>query len=65
MASKLPVIKANTAKTNIDKMKIIAKKHKRTVAKELEMLIENHIEFYEKEHGEIILDSEIKQQEQI
>lgn len=53
MPSKLPIIKANTTQENINKMKVIANSNKRSVAKELEWLIENHIQNYEKEHGEI------------
>ena len=53
MPSNLPIIKTNTTYTNISKMKVIAKAHKRSVAKELEYLIEKHIEEYEAEHGEI------------
>ncbi len=53
MASKLPVIKANTTQENIDKMKVIAEKNKRSMAKELELIVEKHIKEYEKEHGEI------------
>lgn len=53
MPSKLPIIKANTTQENINKMKVIADTNKRSVAKELEWLIENHIKNYEKEYGEI------------
>lgn len=53
MPSKLPVIKANTTPENISKMAVIAKANKRSVAKELEWLIERHIAEYEKENGEI------------
>lgn len=53
MPSKLPVIKANTTQENIVKMKTIAKYNKRSVAKELEYLIEKHIEEFEEKHGEI------------
>ena len=49
MASKLPVIKANTTQENIDKMKVIAEKNKRSMAKELELIGEKHIKEYEKE----------------
>ena len=49
MPSNLPIIKTNTTYTNISKMKVIAKAHKRSVAKELEYLIEKHIEEYEAE----------------
>ena len=53
MPSKLPVIKANTTDENIIKMKTIAKYNKRSMAKELEMIVEEHIKEFEKEHGEI------------
>lgn len=55
MPSKLPIIKANTTQENIDKMKVIAGSNKRSVAKELEWLIERHIKEYESENGEIKL----------
>lgn len=53
MPSKLPVIKANTTPENIEKMRVIASANKRSIAKELEWLIERHIAEYESEHGEI------------
>lgn len=53
MPSKLPIIKANTTEENIIKMKAIAKENKRSLAKELEYIIEKHIDDYEQEHGEI------------
>lgn len=53
MPSKLPVIKANTSEDNIIKMKTIAKYYKRSLAKELEYIVEKHIEEFEKEHGKI------------
>ena len=55
MASKLPVIKANTQQININKMKYIAETNKRSLAKELEYIVEQHIKNYEAEHGEIIV----------
>lgn len=55
MPSRLPIIKANTNQENIDKMKIIAERNKRSLAKELEFIIEKHIREYETENGEIIL----------
>lgn len=55
MPSKLPIIKANTTQENIEKMKVIASANKRSVAKELEWLIERHIAEYEAENGEIVL----------
>lgn len=57
MASRLPIIKANTKQENIDKMKFIAEQNKRSMAKELELIVEKHIKEYEKEHGEITLKS--------
>lgn len=56
MPSKLPIIKANTSQENIDKMKFIAKSNKRSMAKELELLIEIHIKEYESLHGEIQIE---------
>ena len=57
MSSNLPVIKANTKQINIDKMKYIAKANKRSLARELELIVENHITEYEAQHGPIRLDS--------
>lgn len=53
MPSSLPVIKVRTNEDNVVKMKTIAKYNKRSVSKEIETLIENHINEFEKEHGEI------------
>lgn len=53
MPSKLPIIKANTSEENIIKMKTIARYNKRSLAKEIEYIIEKHISEFEKEHGEI------------
>ncbi len=53
MPSKLPVIKANTSDENIIKMKTIARYNKRSLAKELEFIVEKHIAEFEQEHGEI------------
>lgn len=53
MPSKLPIIKANTSSDNIIKMKTIAKYNKRSLAKELEYIVEKHIKEFEAEHGEI------------
>lgn len=63
MPSKLPIIKANTSQTNIDKMKYIAEKNKRSLAKELEFIIEKHIEEFEIEHGNIPIDETLKKEE--
>lgn len=53
MPSKLPVIKANTTENNIIKMKFIAKFNKRSLAKELEYIVEEHIKEFESKNGEI------------
>lgn len=53
MPSNLPIIKANTKQINIDKMKYIAKMNKRSLARELELIVESHIEAYEAQHGPI------------
>lgn len=53
MPSKLPIIKANTSDENIIKMKAIAKHNKRSLAKEVEYIVEKHISEFEQEHGEI------------
>ena len=56
MPSNLPILKTNTTKENIEKMKIIAKANKRSLAKELEFITELHIKEYESVHGEIKLE---------
>lgn len=53
MPSKLPIIKANTSDENIIKMKTIARHNKRSLAKEVEYIVEKHISEFEREHGEI------------
>lgn len=58
MPSKLPIIKANTSQENINKMKYIARMNKRSMAKELELLIEIHIKEYESLHGEIKIEEQ-------
>ncbi len=50
-----PQLKTYTSKTNVEKMKIIAHNNKRAVSKELEYIVEKHIEEYESEYGEIII----------
>lgn len=37
-------------------MKVIAENNKRSLAKELELIVENHIKEYEAKHGEIIIE---------
>lgn len=53
MPSTLPVLRMRTCEDNIIKIKTIAKFHKRSVSKELEMILEQYIAEFEKEHGEI------------
>lgn len=53
MPSKLPIIKANTSSENIMKMKAIARYNKRSLAKEVEYIVEKHISEFEQEQGEI------------
>lgn len=53
MPSDLPVIRTRTNQENIDKIKFIAEYNKRSLAKELELIIEQHIAEFEEIHGEI------------
>ncbi len=48
---------------NFDKIKIISDKNKRSIAMQIELLIENCISEYEKQYGEIIIsqDTSIEQ----
>lgn len=48
MPSKLSVIRTYTTQENIDKLKFIAQYNKRSLAKELELIIEKHIVEFEK-----------------
>lgn len=45
-------------KGSMDKLRVIAKKHSRSVNKEIEYLVNCHIETYEKEYGEIVVPKE-------
>lgn len=42
----------------LDKVRYIAKKNKRSINKEIEFVMNEHIEEYEKQHGEISLPLE-------
>lgn len=53
MPSNLPVLRMRTNDENIIKIKTIAKYNKRSVSKEMEMILEKHITEFEKEHGKI------------
>lgn len=58
MASNLPQFTFRTDRKILDKLKYIADDNFRTVNKELEMLAIQHIQEYEAEHGEIVIQSE-------
>lgn len=58
MPSNLPKFTLRTDKVTLYKLHYIADDNFRTLNKELEMLIQNYIAAYEKEHGEIILPEE-------
>ncbi|OUQ20189.1 hypothetical protein B5E84_05520 [Lachnoclostridium sp. An14] len=53
MPSTLPVIKVRTDEENLIKIKTIAKFNKRSVSKEIEKLIEDHIASFEQTYGKI------------
>lgn len=53
MPSDLPIIKVRTQNENIIKMKTIAKYNNRSLSKEVEKLILDHIDDFETEHGKI------------
>lgn len=42
----------------LEKLRLIAQKNSRSINKELEYLVNRHIEAYEKEHGEIAVPKE-------
>lgn len=56
MPSSLPVIKVRTNEDNVVKIKTIAKYNNRSVSKEIEQLIEEHISQFETEHGKIDIE---------
>ena len=58
MPSKKPIMRANTEQWIIDKMKYIAEKNSRSLAKEIEYLCKKHIDQYEADHGEIKITEE-------
>lgn len=53
MPSELPIIKVRTPNDNIIKMKTIAKYNNRSLSKEVEKLILDHIDDFEAKHGKI------------
>lgn len=48
-----PQLKTYTTEENRQKFKYIAEQNKRNISKELEYLVEKHIQEYEAEHGKI------------
>lgn len=42
----------------LEKLRLIAQKNSRSINKELEYLVNRHIDAYEKEHGEIAVPKE-------
>lgn len=55
LPSDLPKFTLRTDKQTLDKFRVVAQKNLRTVNRELEMLMRQHIADYEDKHGEIVL----------
>lgn len=55
MATNKRVFTLRLEEENFEKIKFIADKNKRSIAKQIEYLIEQHINEYETEHGAILL----------
>ncbi|WP_157244021.1 Arc family DNA-binding protein [Paenibacillus elgii] len=53
MATNKKVFTLRLNENNFEKIKIIAEKNKRSIAMQIEYLIEQHIEKYEEENGSI------------
>lgn len=60
MPSKKPYIQIRTDEKTIQKFDYIAKKDRRSMSNLGEVLVINHIEAYEAEHGEINITAEEK-----
>ena len=58
MPSELPRFTFRTDRVLLEKLRYIADNNFRTVNKELEMLAQQHIAAYEREHGEIKVEGE-------
>lgn len=43
---------------NFEKIKVIARKHKRSIAMEIEYVLEQHIADFEKRHGQIKIEDD-------
>lgn len=61
MPSKKPYIQIRTDEKTIQKFNFIADKDRRSMSNLGEVLVLNHIESYEQEHGEIIITEEEEQ----
>ena len=57
MPSNKPIIAVRTTHEIIEKMKVIADSNGRSISKETEMLVKDHIRQYEKYNGEIKIDN--------
>ena len=56
MPSDLPIIRVRTEADNIIKIKTVAKYNNRSVSKEMEKLMLDHIAEFEREHGKIEIE---------
>lgn len=57
MPSDLPIIRVRTEADNITKIKTIAKYNNRSVSKEMEKLMLDHIAEFERKHGKIEIET--------
>lgn len=57
MATNKRVFTLRLEDTNFQKIKFIADKNKRSIAMQIEYLIEQHVDAYEKENGTISTDN--------
>lgn len=55
MASSLPKFTYRTDQVTLDKLRYVADNNFRTLNREIDMLVKDHIAHYEAEHGEIRL----------
>lgn len=58
MATNKRVFTLRLQDDNFEKIKVIAEKSKRSIAMQIEFILEQYIEKYEKENGEIKLEKE-------
>lgn len=56
MPSNKPIIAVRTTQDIIEKMRIISEENGRSISKETELLVKEHIKKYESLNGEIKLD---------